>query len=148
MSERPERKRKPRSDLGTKRNPDKPEDVLIQVRLNETKPREADALDVWFDFVDRSGGDKRSALTEVLVAAGEHLREGWTGTPPDNRLTTDMVRMLRQAMELMDRLSQLDFSAAPVSAEDVTRLKDEARQFGYNASNMMGGVVFFDEGDE
>lgn len=140
--------RKPRSDIGTVRKPDKPEDVLIQVRLNETKPREADAIDVWFDFLDRSGGDKRRALTDALVAAGEHLREGWVGTPPENRLTTDMARMLRQAMDLMDRLSQLDFSAAPVSAEDVTRLKDDARQFGYNATSMMGGVVFFDEEGE
>lgn len=146
MSRKSERKE--RSDKGVPRKPDKPEDVLIQVRLNETKPREADALYVWDSVVAQYDGDKRRALTEILIATGEHLREGWTGAPADNRLTTDMVRMLRQAMSLMDRLSQLDFSAAPVSAEDVTRLKDDARQFGYNATSMMGGVVFFDEEGE
>lgn len=140
--------RKPRSDIGAKRKPDKPEDVLIQVRLNETKPREADALSVWDSVVAQYDGDKRRALTEILIATGEYLHEGWTPAPADNRLTADMVRMLRQAMSLMDRLSQLDFSAAPVSAEDVTRLKDDARQFGYNATSMMGGVVFFDEEGE
>jgi hypothetical protein len=142
------KERKARSDKGVPRKANKPDDVLVQVRLNETKPREADALDVWNDFVAHYGNDKRCALTEVLIAAGEHVHDGWVGTPPNSQLTTDMVRMLSQAMELMDRLSHLDFSASPGSAEDVTRLKDDAAALGYNATCMMGGVVFFDEDGE
>lgn len=137
--------RKKRADAGKPRKPAAQKSVLIQVRLSpddEMRPREADAYRVWTHFLRAAGNRSRPALVEALIAAGQQIDSSFIPAPADARITSDMLRLLRDLQGVVEALRRLDFNSAQV-IDDVRQVAQAAHMI--DVDDLVGSGLLYDD---